>query len=292
MANGGRQLIRTLHEGLLADGIAVPLTKLCMWFGVPRRTLYYRPTKAPPKIDPAFARPIKALIETEPSFGYRTVAWLLGFNSEAPNATGPSKGPNTVQRIFRLKGWQVRKRPVGARPRIEAMPSVAHAPNERWSTDLCRVWTGKDRWATLALVMDCHTRELLGWHLSKSGKAATPIAALEQALIARFGTLGRVETEFLLRSDNGLVFTSRDYTKMVRSYGLRQEFITPHCPQQNGMMERLIRSLKEQCVHRQRFESLAHASRAIGNWIAFYNTRRPHQALGMKTPAAAFELAA
>ncbi|SFD85115.1 integrase core domain-containing protein, partial [Roseivivax sediminis] len=108
----------------------------------------------------------------------------------------------------------------------------------------------------------------------------------------RFGTLGRVDTEFLLRSDNGLVFTSRDYTKMVRSYGLRQEFITPHCPQQNGMMERLIRSLKEQCVHRQRFESLAHASRTIGDWIAFYNTRRPHQALGMKTPAATFELAA
>ncbi|MEO0360813.1 MAG: integrase core domain-containing protein [Pseudomonadota bacterium] len=89
-----------------------------------------------------------------------------------------------------------------------------------------------------------------------------------------------------------MVFTSRDYTKMVRSYGLKQEFITPHRPQRNGMMERLIRSLKEQCVHRQRFESLAHASRAIGDWIAFYNHRRPHQALGMKTPAAAFELAA
>ena len=34
-------MIRTLHEGLLADGFAVPLTKLCAWFGVPRRTVYY-----------------------------------------------------------------------------------------------------------------------------------------------------------------------------------------------------------------------------------------------------------
>lgn len=42
--------------------------------------------------------------------------------------------------------------------------------------------------------------------------------------------------EFLLRSDNGLVFTSRRYTSLVRSYGLKQEFITPHCPQQNGMV--------------------------------------------------------
>ena len=100
---------------------------------------------------------------------------------------------------------------------------------------------------------------------------------MEQALIARFGTLGRVPTSFLLRSDNGLVFTSRSYTALVRSYGLRQEFITPHSPEQNGMVERLIRTLKEQCVHRHRFETLQHASRVISEWVGFYNNRRPHQ---------------
>lgn len=74
--------------------------------------------------------------------------------------------------------------------------------------------------------------------------------------------------------------------------GVRQEFITPHCPQQNGMVERVIRTLKEQCAHRHRFETLQHASRVIGDWIRFYNHRRPHQALNMKTPAEAFALAA
>lgn len=273
-------MIRSVQQGLFADGLNVSITKLCGWFDVPRRTVYYKSVKSPPKVDPQFADPIKAMIEENPSFGYRTVAWLLGFNK------------NTVQRIFQIKGWQVRKRPIGHRPRVEALKSIAQAPNERWSTDLCRVWAGKDRWATLALVMDCHTREILGWHLSRSGKASTPACALEQALIARFGTLGRVDEPFLLRSDNGLVFTSRDYTKLAKSYGLNQEFITPHCPQQNGMMERAIRTLKEQCVHIQRFESLTHANRAIGEWIKFYNTVRPHQALDMKTPAEVFKLAA
>ena len=56
-------------------------------------------------------------------------------------------------------------------------------------------------------LIDCHTHELFG----------------------------RVPTSFLLRSDNGLVFTSWRYTALVRSYGLQQEFITPHCPEQNGM---------------------------------------------------------
>lgn len=53
---------------------------------------------------------------------------------------------------LQLKGWQVRKRAVGMRPRIDAVPSVATAPNERWSTDLARAWAGKDGWASPAFV--------------------------------------------------------------------------------------------------------------------------------------------
>jgi hypothetical protein len=94
--------------------------------------------KASPKVHDRWAVPIKDLIEREPSFGYRTVAGLLGFNK------------NTVQRIFQLRGWQVRKRAVGHRPRVQALPSVATRPNERWATDLCRVWAGADGWQTLA----------------------------------------------------------------------------------------------------------------------------------------------
>ncbi len=60
----------------------------------------------------------------------------------------------------------------------------------------------------------CHTRELLGWHLSRTGRATTAASALGQALIARFGTLGAVPEPFLWRSDNGLVFTSRHYTAL------------------------------------------------------------------------------
>ena len=273
-------MIETIRQGLKDDGFAVSISKLCRWFDVPRRTVYYRPSRKQPALQDRFLVPIKQMIEENPSFGYRTVAYLLKFNK------------NTVHRIFQLKHWQVRKRPVGFRPRVRSMPSFAATPNERWATDLCRVWSGRDGWATLALVIDCCTRELLGWHLSRSGRSKTAEAALEQALIARFGTLGRVPTSFLLRSDNGLVFTSRSYTALVRSYGLRQEFITPHSPEQNGMVERLIRTLKDQCVHRHRFETLQHANRVIGDWVSFYNHRRPHQALEMKTPAMAFALAA
>jgi len=217
-AGQGRTMIEVIRQGLKEEGFEVPMTKLCRLSGVARRGVYYKPGWATPKVDPAFAEPIKAMIEEDPSFEYRTVANLLGFNK------------NTVQRIFKLKGWQVRKRAIGHRPRIEAVPLVATAPDQRWATDLCQVWSGKDGWLTLALVIDCHTRELLGCQLSRSGKASTAGAALEQAQIARNGSLGRVQNLFLLRSDNGLVFTSRDYTRLVRSYGLKQEIIDAFIP--------------------------------------------------------------
>lgn len=120
-------MIETIRQGLQAEGVTVSIAKLCRWFGVPRRTVYYKSVRSAPKVDAKFAEPIKALIEESPSFGYRTVAHLSGFNE------------NTVQRVFQLMGWQVRKRPIGFRPRIQALPSVATRPNERWSTDLCCV---------------------------------------------------------------------------------------------------------------------------------------------------------
>ncbi len=76
---------------------------------MPRRSVYYKPSKAAPKLQDRLVAPVKAMIEA-PSFGYRTVAHLLEFNK------------NTVQRIFQLKGWQVRKRPVGFRPCIQSLP--------------------------------------------------------------------------------------------------------------------------------------------------------------------------
>jgi putative transposase len=125
-------MILQIQRGLREDGFTVPMMKLRRWFDVPRRTVYYKPVKAKPKVQDRFATPIKQMIEAGPSFGYRAVARLLRFDK------------NTVQRVFQLMGWQVRKRAIGHRPRIKALPSVATMPNDRWATDLCRVWAGFD----------------------------------------------------------------------------------------------------------------------------------------------------
>lgn len=266
---------------MASEGSPVTISKACEWAGFSRRSFYYQARRRARKINEALAASIKRVIDALPYAGYRTVAWLLGENK------------NTVQRIFQLKGWQVRKRRSGHRPRVQALPSVASRPNERWATDMARVWCGaQHRWCALTLVMDCHTRELLGWRLSRTGNAQAAEAALEEALIHRYGLLGKARDDLTIRSDNGLVFTSRRFTRTVYRYGLKQEFIKPHTPQQNGMVERLIRTVKEQCIWLHNFASLDDARQALAIWFQYYNEERPHQALKMQTPRQVYKLAA
>ncbi len=262
------------------EGNAISITKLCRLFGISRRSFYYKPTRRTPKLDEERVRKVKEKIEAFPTYGYRCLALLLGMNKKA------------VQRILQLKGWQVRKRSKGHRPRAKAMPSRSQLPNERWAIDMTRVWSQKDGWSTLAAVIDTCTREIVGWRLSSSGKAKTAEAALQEGLIYRFGRLKRLENKITLRSDNGLVFTSKSFTKTVKDYNFSQEFITPYTPEQNGMIERFFRTLKEECIWHHNFTSLKEANQIIGDWIDFYNRKRKHSALRYKTPAEVFRLAA
>ena len=156
---------------------------------------------------------VKEVIERFPTYGYRRIAAVLGWNRKV------------VQRICQRKGWQVRKRSKGKRPQAKGLISVATRPNERWATDLTMVWCGRDRWCTLAVVIDCATREVLGWRLASKGNAATAEAVLEEALIFRFGCLDRVPGKLVLRSDNGLVFTSKRYTATAKAYGLARNLL-------------------------------------------------------------------
>ncbi|NTY38472.1 hypothetical protein [Burkholderia diffusa] len=56
-------MIETIRQGLKEEGITDSISKLCRWFEVPRRTVYYRPVKPERKVQARFAEPIKALIE-------------------------------------------------------------------------------------------------------------------------------------------------------------------------------------------------------------------------------------
>ena len=59
-----------------------------------------------------------------------------------------------------------------------------------------------------------------------------------------------------------------------------------------GIFERVVPTLNEQSMHRQRFDNIQHVARAVGDCISSYNQRRPYQELDVKNPAETFALAA
>jgi putative transposase len=133
-----------------------------------------------------------------------------------------------IHRIIKLNNWQVIKRPKGHRPRVKGMISRIDVINSRWAVDTTHIFCGRDGWCHLTAVIDCCDRNIMGRRLSKRGIAKIAAAALEDAAVLR-----KINgTNVVLRSDNGLVFGSEAFTKVVNRYGFIQEFITPYTPEQ------------------------------------------------------------
>ena len=70
----GKGLIRVIHAEMAEEGTPVSIEKLCRWFGLSRRTYYYKPVKSAPKVNETLAGQIGGLIEEMPTAGYRTAA--------------------------------------------------------------------------------------------------------------------------------------------------------------------------------------------------------------------------
>lgn len=265
-----------MQSAMQAAGFSVSIQKLCRWFEIPRSTFYYKPQPRKRRpLDVNLVERIRAIIDRYPTYGLRRISALLRRDIVVNR--------KKVHRVLKTNGWQVRKRAKGHRPRARGMRSRAEAINERWAIDTTHVFCGRDGWCHLTAIIDCCSRRILGWRFSSSGIADVAAAALEEAL--RTAGIDRTADQRpTLRSDNGLVFGSKAFSKVVRKFRLSQEFITPYTPEQNGMIERFFLSLKEECVWLHNFANKDQAFREIADWIDEYNEERPHSALRYLSP--------
>jgi putative transposase len=254
--------------------------RACRVLGVARSALHAPPPR--PRLDTEreveLEQRLAALIQQHPTFGYRRLWAMLRREGMVVNR-------KAVYRLLKQKDWLVHQRTATPRPRAQGWRSRATTSNERWAMDVTHIHCGEDGWAHLAVIIDCYDREVIGYEFALRGRAQEAERALEQACLARFGTLRPAGPTPVLRSDNGLIFQSKRFRAACRDYHLIQEFITPYTPEQNGIVERWFRSLKEECVWMYRFRDFDEARRAITLWIAWYNRDRPHQALDYVSPA-------
>ena len=247
---------------------------------VSRSALRYEHVEAsePPQLDDVMVERVRRIIHEYPSFGYRRV-WAILRHRE-----GVVANKKAIYRIMKAKKWLVHQRKSTPRPRVQGRRSWTKKSNQRWAMDVTHVSCGYDGWAHLTAIIDCHDREIVGYEFALRGRAKEAERAVEAACLRRFGTLRPKGKTPVLRSDNGLIFQARRFRKACKFYRLSQEFITPYTPQQNGMIERFFRSLKEECVWLHRFNSFNEAKTSIDAWIRWYNEERPHQSLNYMSP--------
>ena len=229
------------------------------------------------RADPPWTERLRHWIQRHPTFGYRRLWVQLRFQD------GLVVNRKAVYRVLKQKGWFVHQRTCTPRPRVRGWVSRASRSNERWAMDVTHIPCGQDGWAHLAAVIDCHDREVIGYEFALRSRAKEAERAVEAACLQRFGTLRPMGAP-VLRSDNGLIFQSRRFRQACRDYRLQQEFITPYTPEQNGIIERFFRSLKEECVWQHTFQNFDEARRIIRDWMQWYNQGRPHSALGYQSP--------
>jgi putative transposase len=254
--------------------------RICRVLDLSRSSLYASTAEAGAQTqsEDKLVERLHQLIQKHPTYGYRRTWALLRFRE------GQMVNRKRVYRLMKVKGWMLHQRLVSPRPRVQKLRSRAEVSNQRWAMDLTHIYCGVDGWGHLAAIIDCHDREIVGYEFALRGRAREAERALEQACLKRFGTLRPVEQTPVIRSDNGLVFQSRRFREACRFYRLKQEYITPYTAEQNGMIERFFRSLKEECVWQHNFDNFTEASEKVREWMKWYNEERPHQALGYQSP--------
>lgn len=156
-------------------------------------------------------------------------------------------------------------------------------PDQVWVADITYIRLGH-RFIYLAVILDAYTRAVRGWALSTSVDQQLTLAALDMAL--------EKGLPLIFHSDQGSQYACWSHTERLLSLGVIISMSDTGQPTQNGLVERFLRTVKEEHVDYTEYDDFADAYRQLKYWLeVVYMTRRIHQALDYVTPVE-FEMAA
>ena len=273
-------MVHSQARELMATGYAATLVAATL--AISRSSLYYRKKARGSRADRRFDEQIVVACGEKPAYGYRRVAWWLR------RKEGLTVNRKRVLRVMRERGLLVRSRRLRARRRKEWGRVEAAKPNQIWQSDMTKIWAGPAvGWAYLVSVIDCCTREIVGWDLSNRCRTEDALTAVEQAVLHRLPA-GSREAGLTLTTDNGTQFTSTRFLGTLARLGITHRRTAYHHPEGNSYIERFHRSLKEEEVWTAEYRTLDEAQASIARWIEEYNHDRPHRGVGNRTPHEAF----
>ena len=274
MSRGERKaMIAPDHPGL-------SLSRQCHLLSLSRSSVYYLPKGESPA-NLVLMRRIDELFLESPFYGSRQMARQL-------RREGFDVGRHRVRRLMRLMGLEAiyqAPRTSTPHPGHRVYPYLlrnvaVERPDLVWCADITYIPVRRG-FLYLVAIMDWATRHVLAWRLSNTLDARFCVEALAEAM----DRYGKPE---IFNTDQGSQFTSLDFTAPLKDAGVAISMDGRGRCLDNVFIERLWRSLKYEAVYLHDLTDGFVARRVIGDWIDFYNARRPHSSLDGRTPAEAY----
>ena len=153
-------------------------------------------------------------------------------------------------------------------------------PDQAWVGDITYIPTGEG-WLYLAIVKDLCTRKIVGYAFSDRIDTQLTLAALDMAYRRRRPARG-----LIFHSDRGVQYAAEAYRERLEAYGIRQSMSRRGDPYDNAVAENFFSCLKCELIHLKQLPTRANAQADVFAYLeTFYNTFRPHSALGWVSPA-------
>jgi len=241
--------------------------RACGLIGQPRSTQRY---EGKPQAEDGLREQVKAIAQQRPRFGYRRITHMLARD-------GIQVWHGRVHRIMRELRLQVPRR---KRKRIAVNKPAGQEitrRNQRWGMDFVSDSLADGRSFRALAVVDHYTRECPAIEVDLSISGARVVRVLERLTTER----GLPEA---IRVDNGPEFVCAAVQRWCQQKQVRLDYIQPGKPMQNGHVESFNGKFRDECLNTHWFTTLRQTREIIERWRWDYNHRRPHSALGYKTP--------
>ena len=155
-----------------------------------------------------------------------------------------------------------------------------------WGADATRFYTRQDGWCWFFGAIDHFCEDIVGWHVAKIGDRWAALEPIRQGVRQHLGGYARkIALGLGLRHDWGTQYTAHQFLGELSWLGMRSTPAYVGEPECNGIMERWIRTLKEECLYLHDFESLEQAREIIGEFVRRYNAQWILERHGDRTPA-------
>ena len=204
------------------------------------------------------------------TYGYRRVhIWL--------EREGIYRNPKTILRImqkYSLLSCVRRKKYRNYADYLHRYPNllnrdfIATRPNQKWVTDISYIKTGQGT-LYLSVIRDLYDNSIVAY---KTGTAQNINLVLSTIRVAK--RKEKVTAEVQLHSDQGFQYTSNQYFKLTKSYGITPSMSRRGNPYDNAMAENFFSILKTECIYRTKLRTYEDARILISEYIHFYNSER------------------